>query len=304
VLQLGEIHGGDRTGAGGATLMAVVVAAALAVIQGVFMFVPVSSTSHLALAQHLLDHWGVELPAPESAEMILFDLVLHLGTVASIVFVMRHRLRSGSIRLASELREALDGGSRTGGPAVRFLGLIAVATLVTGVLGLGIRQLAPTVFANPAAIAVMLVITGGLLWWTDVARTGAVSTAQIGLAMAVAIGVAQSIALVPGLSRSGLTIAAALALGLRRGTAAEFSFVLAIPTIIAATGVQWLLVAGDGEPITIGLPEFAVGFAVAAVVGAVALRVVLTLLHAARFRVFTPYVWSLAVLVLVVSPEL
>ena len=284
--------------------MAILVAAGLAVIQGVFMFVPVSSTSHLALAQHLLDSWGVELPAPESAEMILFDLVLHLGTVASIVYVMRQRLRGGSIRLASELRSARGDGPWTGGPAMRFLGLIAVAAVVTGILGLAVRELAPSVFANPAVIALMLVITGGLLWWTDVARSGTINTAQIGLAMAAAIGVAQAIALVPGLSRSGLTIAAALALGLRRGTAAEFSFVLAIPTIIAATGVQWLLVAGDGEPITIGIPEFAIGFAVAAVVGAFALRMVLTLLHAARFRVFTPYVWGLALIVLVVSPEL
>jgi undecaprenyl-diphosphatase len=284
--------------------MGIVVAVGLAVIQGVFMFVPVSSTSHLALAQHLLGSWGVELPAPESAEMILFDLVLHLGTVASIVFVLRHRLVSGAVRLADELKTMRRGGPRAGGPAMRFLGLIVVATGVTGVLGLAVRELAPSVFGNPSAIAVMLLITGGLLWWTDVSRVGTVSTAQIGLAMAAAIGVAQSLALVPGLSRSGLTIAVALALGLRRGTAAEFSFVLAIPTIIAATGVQWLLVAGDGEAITIGIPEFVLGFMVAAVVGAVALRAVLTLLHAARFRVFTPYVWSLAVLVLVISPEL
>ena len=284
--------------------MGVLVAAALAVIQGVFMFVPVSSTSHLALAQHLLDHWGVDLPAPESAEMILFDLVLHVGTVVSIVVVMWPRLRSGTSRLVSELGDVRRGGrGLCGGPAMRFVGLIAVAVFVTGVLGLAVRAAAPSVFARPAAIAVMLLITGALLWWTDRARSGTVSTAQIGLAMAAAIGVAQALALLPGLSRSGLTIAAALALGLRRGTAAEFSFVLAIPTIIAATGVQWFLVAGDGEPITIGVPEFAVGFVVAAAVGTVALRLVLRLLHAARFRVFTPYVWGLAVLVLIVAPE-
>jgi undecaprenyl-diphosphatase len=277
------------------------VGALLGVVQGLFMFLPVSSTSHLALTQHGLAAIGVEIPDPESAEMILFDLVLHVGTLVSIVVVMRTRLAALLGDLADELRGAIGAG-RTSlsagvgglGPRTRVAGLLAVTTVTTGVLGLGIRVVAPEVFSRPEAIAFLLVITGGLLWWTD-RVTGTFRTASaIGLGSAVGIGVAQALALLPGLSRSGLTIAAALALGLHRRTAAEYSFIVAIPTILAATLVQAADELRGVESLVIPPATWIVGFVTAAAVGVVALHLVLRLLFAARFRVFTAYVWVLA----------
>ncbi|MCC5951928.1 MAG: undecaprenyl-diphosphate phosphatase [Acidimicrobiia bacterium] len=287
--------------------MPLLVAVLLAVIQGVFMFVPVSSTSHLALAQHVLDDRGVDIPAPESAEMILFDLVLHLGTVVSIVVVFRRRLLEGGRRLVAELRQRLGRaapGTDAGPPvATRTLVLLALATGVTGVVGLGVREVAPEVFARPWVIALALIVTGAILWWTDRSPPGTVTATTLGAGAAIGIGLAQALALFPGLSRSGLTIAAALALGLTRRTAAEFSFVLAIPTIVAATGVQAALVVRSGDALTLGADVYVVGFVVAALVGTVALVLVLRLLLTARFRYFTPYVWLLAAAVLVVGPD-
>lgn len=270
------------------------IAALLGLVQGVFMFVPVSSTSHLALVQHWLEGRGEDIPAPESAELILFDLILHVGTLVSIAVVLRHRITTIALDAVGEIR----GNRARRGPdsALVLIGLLALATAVTGVLGLGVRAVAPAVFGTPAAIAGLLAVTGAILWWTDVADPRGLLRPTA--AIAVGIGAAQAMALFPGLSRSGLTIAAALALGLARQQAAEFSFILAIPTILAATAVQALDVLGTEEGLSIPLSALGIGFVVSAISGIGALILVLRLLHAARFRIFSFYVWGLALLVL------
>jgi undecaprenyl-diphosphatase len=98
----------------------------------------------------------------------------------------------------------------------------------------------------------------------------------------------------PGLSRSGLTIAFALFAGVKRRWAAEYSFFLAIPTIVAATALQALAVAAAPDTVELGFVPLAIGFAIAAAVGVLALRLVLALLYRARFRYFSYYVWALA----------
>jgi undecaprenyl-diphosphatase len=272
------------------------VAFILGVVQGVFMFVPVSSTSHLALVQHVLLGRGAKMPEPDSAQMILFDLVLHVGTLVSITIVMRRPLANLVTGVVSDISHWRRHGTVTGAGALGMCALLALATMVTGALGLIVRLLAPAVFATPVVIAAMLVITGIILRWTDRAiPVGNVTPTML----AVGVGAAQALALLPGLSRSGLTIAAALALGLARPQAAEFSFVLAIPTILAATMIQSFDVLG--EPLDIPVSAMAIGFFVSAAVGTIALKAVLRLLAAARFGIFSIYVWLLAAVVLGVA---
>ncbi len=290
--------------------MTLLVALVLGIIQGVFMFVPVSSTSHLVLAQTALRDRGVALPAPDSPELILFDLVVHVGTLVSVVLVMGDGIRE----LAQGVREdRLAGRLRPGGAFSEAVGsrlvlLMLLSVAVTGVLGLAFQGLLTRVFASPTLVAGALVLTGAMLWWTDAMtpqrsgrrlRFGWRGPAQVTVTVAVLVGVAQAVALAPGISRSGTTIFAALLLGMQRTMAARYSFYVAIPTILAATGVQTLQVAvGDGFG-TISWGAMAVGFVVAAAVGTAALWLVLRLLEAARFRVFSVYVWALAVVVLV-----
>ncbi|KGM14050.1 undecaprenyl-diphosphate phosphatase [Cellulomonas bogoriensis] len=268
------------------------VAALLGLVQGVFMFVPVSSSSHLALTQHWLEGRGVPVPPPDSPEAIFVNLVLHVGTLVSIGIVMRARLANLATGIVSELRTPA-GQDR---PAVRFALMIILGTAVTGVLGLGIREIAPFALGSPTVIAIMLVLTGVILWWTDKARPGTIENP--GAKAAIGVGIAQALALLPGLSRSGLTIAAGLALGMKRAQAAEFTFILAIPTILAATLVQALDILAVREPYQIPWGALGVGFLVSAASGTVALLLVLRLLYAARFRVFSLYVWALAAVVL------
>jgi undecaprenyl-diphosphatase len=298
------------------------VAALLGLVQGVFMFVPVSSSSHLALSQHWLGSAGVEVPPPDSAEAIMVNLVLHVGTLVSIGVVMRRRLASLVLDGRQELRERAWRGPASvpatgatrgpspgaptslttlretpSAPALRFWAMVLLATVVTGVLGLGIRQVAPAALGDPRVIAVLLVLTGVVLWWTDRARQG--TTEHPAPRHALAVGAAQALALLPGLSRSGLTIAAGIATGLTRRQAAELSFVLAIPTILAATAVQAVDVMALRGGLSVPWSSLAIGFTVAALSGTAALILVLRLLYAARFRVFSLYVWALAVVVLV-----
>jgi undecaprenyl-diphosphatase len=273
-------------------------AALLGLVQGLFMFVPVSSTSHLALSQHWLIGRGASLPAPESPEMILFDLVVHVGTLVSIAIVFRHSLTIFVTRTLQDARSWATGGSgdRLYG-RLALLGMLSVA--VTGVVGLPLRSVFGEVFAHPLAMAVTLTLTGALLYWTDTVGPRPRGLRQIGPRVAIVIGLAQGLALMPGLSRSGLTIAFALFAGVKRRWAAEYSFILAIPTIAGATALQAIDVARAPDVVAIGAVPLAIGFTVAAIVGVLALRLVLTLLYRARFRYFAYYVWALAAAVTV-----
>jgi undecaprenyl-diphosphatase len=279
--------------------MSLLVALLLGIVQGVFMFVPVSSTSHLVLTQTWLRERGVDVPAPESAEMVLFDLVVHVGTLVSIVVVMHAGLRA----LARGVSEDLATGRlRTGGlqeaVSTRLIALGLLTTAVTGGLGLALHGQLTSVFGAPQMVAGALIVTGAMLWWTDRMGPGRVGAADVGVGIAVAIGVAQAAALTPGLSRSGTTIFVALLVGMHRTLAARYSFYVAIPTILAATGVQALGVVRDGGLVSVSWAAMGVGFVVAAVVGAGALWLVLRLLEQARFRVFSVYVWLLAGVIL------
>ena len=274
----------------------------LGIVQGIFMFFPVSSTSHLALTQHWLIQRGAELPAPESAEMILFDLVVHVGTLVSIAIVLR---RSIAHYLRSLTRDVL-GGADAAAPLhqrlyIRLTAWGLAAVFVTGVVGLALKDVFEQVFAHPLAMTGTLTLTGVLLYWTDTFKRQPRGLKQLSLWVAIVIGLAQAAALIPGLSRSGMTIAFGLIVGLKRRWAAEFSLFIAFPTIIAATGVQALSVFRDELPRQIGAWPLFVGFVTAAVVGALALTLVLHLLYRARFRYFSYYVWLLAAVIAVAA---
>jgi len=266
----------------------------LGVVQGVFMFVPVSSTSHLVLVQHWMIQRGSAIPSPESAEMILFDLVVHVGTLVSMAVVFRSSIRGLFRRLLHEARGQHPGDLL----AVRLIVLGLGAVVVTGVIGFPLRSLFAEVFARPSIIAGTLTLTGILLWWTDVLPPRRRGLRELTPAVAAGVGLAQGLALLPGLSRSGTTIAAALFLGLRRRWAAEFSFFIAFPTILGATAIMGVEVAQAGGIDGISPAAYLVGAATAAGVGIGALILVLRLLYRARFRYFSWYVWALAGLVL------
>ncbi len=279
--------------------MAIWVAIILGVVQGVFMFLPVSSTAHLVLSQHWLIQQGYDLPPPESAEMVLFDLIVHVGTLVSIVVVFWHSLLKVIGGVLKDTGQWLSDGGRIRRELLflRLAFLCAFSLLVTAVIGFSFRGLFNMVFASPSMVAGTLTLTGILLWWTDKLAHRPIGLRKINLRIAAIIGLAQGLALIPGLSRSGMTMTFALFSGMKRRWAAEYSFFLAIPTILAASAVQSYEVLLDGGLQALSWTVMGVGFIVSAAVGIVALKIVLVLLYKARLRVFSFYLWGLAILV-------
>ncbi|WP_120006181.1 undecaprenyl-diphosphate phosphatase [Nesterenkonia muleiensis] len=276
----------------------------LGAIQGLFMFIPVSSSSHLVIAEHWLIDAGSQIPGPDTPEMIFFNLVVHLGTMVSVVVVMWGpliRLLSGTVR---EVRWLVSRRTLRHLIHLKLMLLGVVVVGITGVLGLVIREYGTDVFATPWVVAILLFITAGILWWTDSVTNTWRGAAQMTLWVAVVIGLAQAAALFPGISRSGITIAAALALGMHRRIAAQFSFFVAIPTIVAATAVQSRSLLGYEGGLSVGADAYWAAFIVAAVVGAFALWFVLALLYRARFRIFAVYVVVFGIFILIFQPDL
>ncbi|MBA4159719.1 MAG: undecaprenyl-diphosphate phosphatase [Gemmatimonadetes bacterium] len=270
----------------------------LGIIQGIFMFFPVSSTSHLALTQHWLISRGSEIPSPDSPEMIFFDLIVHVGTLVSMAVVFRKSLREFIGHLAAGVRSRFaetESGYERLYLKLAAYGLLSVAA--TGLIGFPLKAAFETIFASPLVMSGTLTVTGILLWWTDVLSRRPIGLRKINTRVALAIGVGQGLALMPGLSRSGTTIAFALFAGLKRRWAAEYSFFIAFPTILGASALQGLEVARAPEPMTLHWAPILVGFVVAAIVGVFALYLVLKLLYRARFRYFSFYVWALALVV-------
>jgi len=282
-----------------ATTMALWIAILLGIIQGIFMFLPVSSTAHMVLAEHWLIARGHAVPDPAGAEMILFNLVVHVGTLVSIVVVFWKSLRRFVANVLDDAWKWAAQGGRGRLPLFLRLFLLGMfSVLCTGLLGIGLKASFEWVFANPSIIALTLAFTGVVLFWTDRLSPRKRGLRQTGLGTAAVIGIAQGFALAPGLSRSAMTIVFALFVGLKRRWAAEYSFFLAIPTILAATLVQSRDVFQGAGLQEVSVAALGVGFVVAAVVGIVSLKIVVWTLYRAQLKIFAFYVWAMAALIL------
>ena len=244
----------------------------LAVVQGLTEFLPVSSSGHLVLLQHLLG----------SSEGDLFlDVVLHCGTLGSVLVVYRRDVW----RLL-----------RLDAPARLYILALAVGTLPAVAVGLLLKDVVEAVFASPVYAGVGLLVTGAVLLTTRLApgRGDAPDTWEprpVPLGKALLVGCAQAVAICPGISRSGSTIAASLWLGLARAEAARFSFLLSVPAIAGALVLH--LLDGDLTTRTGG-----VGLALAAVV---AFGVGLVAIRWTTMAVVQKHFWKFSVYVLVLG---
>lgn len=269
----------------------------LGLVQGVFMFVPVSSTAHLVVTQHFMIAQGSAMPAPESPAMILFDLVVHVGTLVSIGIVFRKSLSALLRATFAETAARIRGAESRLGAFSRLFLLGMLTVLVTGVLGLIFKTTFELVFGAPQVLVITLSITALLLFITDRLPRRRLGVKSIGPRIAIIIGIAQALALIPGISRSGITIIAGLFTGLKRRWAAEYSFLVAIPTILAASLMQAREVfAGSGLD-GVGAGPMLMAFVVAAISGTIALKLVLALLYRAQLKVFSVYLVLLAALI-------
>lgn len=248
--------------------MSVLEALILGVVQGATEFLPVSSSGHLVLTQRLL---GVDI------EGVLFEVVVHVATLFSVTLVYRERLRALIAGVARRERDAL-----------RYTGLLILATIPATVVGLLWKDAIEALFENPAAPGYALLVTGLILItarWA-VARG---ERAEPTPGSAFAIGLAQAFALIPGISRSGSTVVAALWLKVDAEDAAAFAFLMAIPAIGGAAVLQ---IPDIGAGVGPGGPALLAGGIAAAVTGVLAIRTFVALLARRSFHWFAPYCWA------------
>lgn len=268
--------------------MAWTLLAGLAVLQGLTEFLPVSSSGHLALAERLL---GFSEPP------MLLNISLHVGTLAAVLWLYRRELlrlvAAGWRWLVRPLRR--DGRWRSWAPGDEWegeaLGLL-VGTAVTAAVGLALRRPFEAAGASPVALGSLFVVCGAALAATRWAPDG---RAAVTPGRAVLIGLAQSIAILPALSRSGLTIAAALFLGVERERAARFSFLLAVPAILGAELAGMLSGLSGGD---VPVAQHVAGAALSAAVGLVALRTVVLVVRRRALPWFALYLVPLGLAVL------
>lgn len=195
----------------------------LSIVQGLTEFLPVSSSAHLILVPVFTD-WG--------DQGLAFDVALHLGSLTAVVVYFRHELvtmtRSWGVSVA---------GKGTDDDA-RLAWWVLLATLPVALAGLTFHDTIETAMRSPLVIAGGLIVFGILLGYADWRHRGARSEYSMSWVDALWIGMAQALALIPGTSRSGITMTAALLLGLNREASARFSFLLSIPVIVLAAGLE------------------------------------------------------------------
>jgi undecaprenyl-diphosphatase len=277
--------------------MSILNAAVMGILQGLTEFLPISSSAHLLLFEEFL---GMNPPG------ILYEVTLHFGTALAVLFVFRKKIIK---ILLSILRPNWSD------PNFRFLLLIFIGSLPAGVIGLGFRSQVEGIFDSPQAslwTSTLLLVTGFVLFFTKFTprskRGSDHSSGQnqegrsMGILNALKIGIAQAAAILPGLSRSGLTIATGLYSGINRVEVVEFSFLLALPAIFGAMGIEMSRQFGlRNSELGIGWFPVLVGTFFAFLSGLFAIKVLIAVVKRGNFDRFAFYCWGVGILGIIMS---
>jgi undecaprenyl-diphosphatase len=249
----------------------------LGIVQGATEFLPISSSAHLVLVPWLLG-W------PEPG--LLFDTLVHWGTLLAVVAYFRHDLAA---LLVAGLRSVFE--RRIGNDPVRRLTwLIVLGSIPAVVAGALLENFFEGLFSAPRWVAMFLLITGVILVTSEWIGQRRRRLDSLGIGDALSIGAAQAVAIAPGISRSGATIATGLAVGLRREEAARFSFLLGSPVILGA-GLWQLVKFLPTMPSETTLLTLVTGFVAAAVTGYLCIRFLMAFLQRRSLVVFAGYCW-------------
>ena len=259
----------------------------LGLVQGIAEFLPISSSGHLSIVNNLFK-------ISEEGHMF-FDVLLHLGTLASIFIVYWQDLKEMFYEVISFANLGpLAGQPRERYPQARTFIMIVMATLPLFLI-LPINDMIETLYYNNVFIGVAIILTGCMLYVSDRMKLGKKTERSMTILDAVIIGLCQCVATIPGLSRSGTTITAGIATGLRRDFAVKFSFLLSIPAVLGANilsladafreGINWASV-----------PAYLVGMVAAMLSGIAAINLLKYISNKGKFGGFAYYCWVMGVL--------
>ena len=263
----------------------------LGIVQGVAEFLPISSSGHLSLLQYF---FGMEEPDA------LYNILLHFATLIAVCVVYWRDVADMIMEFFRGVAALFSHQEGHGRPPegrrlvllviVGTLPLFAVLPFDDAVEGLG---------ANPVFVSVMLLVTGCILFLSDRYGGGRKNARTATVTDVLLVGVAQGMATIPGLSRSGTTISAGMALGFDRNFAVRYSFLMSLPAVFGATLLKVIKVAKAGTLDTERLPMYLAGMAVAGVVGYFSIRLVKLLADKGKFGRFAYYCWIVGVIALI-----
>lgn len=244
----------------------------LGILQGATEFLPVSSSGHLVLAQHLLGDF--EQPG------VLFDVLLHVGTIVAV-----------AIYFWRELVDLVASPWRRGEHAVQqrfMLGLLIAGSVPTAIIGLTFKDFFVGLFERPDIVCFMLLVTGSLLWLAERLHNLEQASKKLTMLDALLVGAVQGCAIIPGISRSGSTIATLLLRGVDGETAARFSFLLSLPAVMGAA----LLSIGDFDHITAAtVTPYIAGAIAALLTGLLCIHLLMGVIRRRRLHWFAIYCW-------------
>jgi undecaprenyl-diphosphatase len=266
----------------------------LGLIQGVTEFLPISSSGHLSILNNLF-----ELTTAEDGHMF-FDVLLHLGTLVSILVVYWKDIVDMFFEILGFVNLGPNAGVRKERyPAARLFFMIILATLPL-VLVLPIKDELETLYYNSVFIGIALILTGCMLYVADKILPGKKNGGNMTVFDALIIGLCQCVATVPGLSRSGTTITAGIATGLKREFAVKFAFLMSIPAVLGANLLSLIDAAQDGIDWSY-VPAYLVGMLVAAVSGIASIRLLHSIAKRGRFGGFAYYCWVVGTLAIILT---
>lgn len=256
----------------------------LGALQGITEFLPVSSSGHLLVARHFM---GLgEIP-------VLFDVLMHVPTLAAICIVFRSRLGALFVSLWHLAVRRTTPDDRTN---LRLVVVLLVATAMTALVGLALTRVLPEDSLPLRAVAVLFLVTGMILVASRFLG-GDRNYERTGVTQGLIVGFGQGLGVLPGISRSGISITACLASGMAREQAGELAFLISIPAILGAV----VLKSGDAGALNVPLPTLVAGLVTSFVTGYFALRLLLRLIEKGRLFLFSLYLIPLGVAVLIAA---
>ena len=262
----------------------------LGLIQGVAEFLPISSSGHLAIAEHLLGMTGMEVPE-------FFDVLLHLGTLVAVFAAYWADIRDMVLEFFAGVGDLVHHSTPNPVPPARRLILLIIVGTLPLFLVLPVQDLVEGLANNMYFVASALLVTGCLLFASDRVKKGRKTEKTATMLDVLLVGVAQALATCPGISRSGTTITAGCFRGFDRKFAVRFSFLLSIPAILGAN-ILSLKDAVEAGIIWADVPVYLVGVAVSAVVGYACIRLLKMIADKGKFGAFAYYCWIVGVLTL------
>ena len=272
--------------------MSYLMSAVLGVVQGVAEFLPISSSGHLTLLQHF---FGMEEPDN------LFNILLHFATLMAVCVYYIQDVLEMIVEFFRGIAAVFSRNPSRGHPpeARRLVFLIIVGTLPLFVVML-VKDYVEALGSNPVFVSCALLVTGCILFFSDRMSGGRKNARSATVKDVLLVGLAQGCATIPGLSRSGCTISAGMAVGFDRKFAVRYSFLMSLPAVLGATilEIKDVLGAEGGLPEGV-LPKYLLGMVIAGVVGYFAIRLVNLLADKGKFGAFAYYCWAAGLISLV-----